>query len=98
MTCAWTVKFREGPQGVHGKMGEERTLTRDVAVLSAGFKSAAVSRWADVNVVLSNGVYSSHRLVLASARRGFLYQYLLTYLPTNLINFAMLLSKCIQGV
>ena len=74
-------------------MGEERTLTRDVAVLSAGFKSAAVSRWADVNVVLSNGVYSSHRLVLASARRGFLYQYLL---PTNIINFAMLLCKCIQ--
>ena len=61
-------------------MGEQRTLTRDVAVLSAGFKSAAVSRWADVNVVLSNGVYSSHRLVLASARRGFLYHRLPAYI------------------
>ena len=48
---------------------EQKTLTRDVALLSEGFKSAAAaSRWSDVNVVLSDGVYASHRLVLASAR------------------------------
>ena len=34
---------------------EQKTLTRDVALLSEGFKSAAAaSRWSDVNVVLSD--------------------------------------------
>ena len=48
---------------------EQKKLTRDVALLSEGFKSAAAaSRWSDVNVVLSDGVCPSHRFVLASAR------------------------------
>ena len=50
---------------------QEKTLRRDVAVLSEGFRScgaAAGSRWSDVRVVLSDGACASHRLVLASAR------------------------------
>ena len=46
----------------------ERTLRRDVALLSEGFRSsAATSRWSDVRVVLSDGACDAHRLVLASA-------------------------------
>ena len=65
---------------------EQKTLTRDVALLSEGFKSAAAaSRWSDVNVVLSDGVYASHRLVLASARDDGLHNHSLVNLLLTML-------------